>query len=130
MLTVSSIQKGGNMNARFKLSEQVQKRLVELDLTAEEIIRKVLDLKREGFDAGYGVVLSEGTHLLAWYKERPYGAVVKDGFIMMEGKVYDSLSGAAGAITGRPTTNGWAIWMVKAAGKNEFIPILNMRKSA
>lgn len=113
---------------RFQLSTLVQKKLRELDLTADDVIRKALDIKAEGFDAGEGVVFPEGTHFLAWYKDRPYWGTVKAGEIHIEGKTYSSLSGAAAHVTGRATTNGWSFWMIKVPGKNEFAPVASFRK--
>lgn len=117
-------------NSRFQLSSMVQKKLREQDLTAEEVIRKALGISSEGFDAGDGAVFPEGTRFLAWYKERPHWGVVKEGVIQIDGKRYTSVSGAAAAVTGRPTQNGWAFWMVALPGKNEFLPITTFRKPA
>ena len=117
------------MNNRFQLSALVQRKLRELDLTVEEVVRKALDIKGEGFDAGDGVHLPEGTVLLAWYKDNAYTGRVKEGELTVEGKGFTSLSGAAASITGRPTTNGWDFWLsVKFPGKNEFVPLKSLRK--
>jgi hypothetical protein len=113
--------------ARYQLSPITQKALKERNLTAEDVIRKALQIKPEGLEAGEGVVFPEGTDFLAWYKERPYWGKVKDGAISMNGEVFTSLSGAAAKITGRPTTNGWDFWMVKVAGKNEFVKVSSFR---
>lgn len=116
------------MSARYELSLIVQKTLREKNLTADEVIRKALNIKPEGFDAGEGVFLAEGTAFMAWYKERPHWGVVTDGAMVIEGKAYQSVSAAAAAVTGRPTTNGWDFWMIKNPGKNEFVPIKSLRK--
>jgi hypothetical protein len=117
--------------SRFQLSVLVQRKLRELNLNAEEVIRKALDIKGEGFDAGEGVHLSEGTVLLAWYKDAPYTGRIKEGEICVNDKCFTSLSGAAASITGRPTTNGWDFWLsVKFPGKNEFVPLKSLRKPA
>jgi hypothetical protein len=117
------------MSARYQLSPFIQKVLRERNLTAEDVVRKALNIKPDGLDAGEGVIFPEGTSFLAWYKERPYWGTVKEGVIEMDGDKFTSLSGAAAKITGRPTTNGWSFWMVKTAGKNEFVPVSSFRKT-
>lgn len=118
------------MTSRFLISPQVQKRLRELDLTAEDVIRKALDIKSEGLTVAEGVYFPEGTAFLAWYKEDAHVARLKDGAIVVGGKSFTSVSGAAAEITGRPTTNGWDFWQVKLPGKNEFFPIKTLRDKA
>lgn len=116
------------MPSRYQISTLVQKKLKELNLTAEDVIRKALDIKSEGFTPAEGVFFPEGTALLAWYKDRPHWGIVKNGSIDMEGEAFSSISGAAAKVTGRPTTNGWDFWLVKMPGKNEFVPIKTFRK--
>jgi hypothetical protein len=118
------------MTARYQVSPFIQKVLRERNLTAEDVLRKALNIKPEGLDAGDGVIFPEGTAFLKWYKERPYWGHVRDGAFEMEGEKFSSLSGAAAKITGRPTTNGWDFWMVKIAGKNEFVQASSFRKPA
>lgn len=113
---------------QFELSTLVQKKLRELDLTADEVIRKALNIKALGFDAGFGVVFPEGTRFLTWYKERPYWGIVREGTIVIEGQEYGSVSSAAEAVTGRHTQNGWDFWTIGLPGKNDFVPIMNFRK--
>lgn len=117
------------MSNRYQISPLVQKRLKESNLTAEEVIRKALDIKAEGLATSEGVFFPEGTAFLAWYKERPHWATVKEGEIDVEGKRARSLSGAAAAITGRATTNGWDFWaLVKLPGRNDFTPMPAFRE--
>jgi hypothetical protein len=116
------------MSGRYQISSLVQNKLKELNLTAEEVIRTALKIKPEGL-AAEGVLFPEGTAFLAWYKDRPHWGIVKDGAIEIEKEKFTSVSGAAAKITGRPTTNGWAFWLIKQPGKNEFIPIANFRKA-
>lgn len=119
------------MPARYQISPLVQKRLKEMNLTADEVIRKALDIKAEGLSTSEGVHFPEGTVFLAWYKDHAHVARVKEGNIVVDGRPSDSfnsVSGAAAAITGRPTTNGWSFWTVKLPGKNDFSPIMSFRK--
>lgn len=117
------------MASRFELSPAVQKELKRLDLTADEELRKHLNIKAQGFDAGYGVIFPEGTRFLCWYKDRPYWGIVKDGALVIDGKPYGSVSAAAEAVTGRHTQNGWDFWTASVPGTgNSFPPIMSFRK--
>jgi hypothetical protein len=117
------------MPSRYQISTVVQKKLKDLNLTAEEVIRKALEIKAEGLDAGDGVFFPEGTAFLAWYKDLPRWGIVKNGAVEIEKERFTSVSGAAAKVTGRPTTNGWDFWLVKMPGKNEFVPIKSFRNS-
>lgn len=119
-----------DVSNRNQISPLVQKRLKELDLNADDVIRKALEIKAEGLSTSEGVFFPEGTAFLAWYKDRPHWGIVKGGTIEIEGKSANSVSAAAAVITGRPTTNGWDFWVVKLPGKNEFIPIKSFRDKA
>lgn len=115
------------MPNRNQISPLVQKRLKTMNLTADEVIRKALDIKEEGLSTSEGVFFPEGTAFLAWYKDRPHWGIVKEGAIAINGKSVSSVSAAAAEVTGRPTTNGWSFWMAKLPGKNEFVPISSLR---
>lgn len=108
------------MTSRYDLSPVVQKRLKDLNLTAEDVIRKALNLT-EGFTTSDGTHFPEQTVFLAWYKDRACSAIVKDGALTIEGKRFTSLSAAAAHYTGRATTNGWGFWSVKYPGKQDFV---------
>jgi hypothetical protein len=109
------------MSSRYELSQTVQRRLKEENLTADEVLRKALGMKNEGFSTSDGTYFPEGSVFLTWYKDRACSAVVKDGAIDIDGKTFTSLSAAAAHYTGRPTTNGWSFWSVKIPGKQEFV---------
>jgi hypothetical protein len=111
------------MQSRFEISVHVQKYLRQNKLNADEIIRKALNIRVDGFTTSEGKFLPEGTVLIAWFKEKPLAATVKNGGIQAEGKTYSSLSGAAAHYTGRATTNGWDFWYARPPGKTEFIPV-------
>lgn len=114
---------------KSQLSPAVRKKLKELDLTAEEVVRKALNIQT-GFNAGAGVFFPEGTRFLWWYKDEPHGGIVKDGTLVIKGKPYTSVSSAASSITGRPTTNGWSYWLINIPGEENYVPIANFRRSA
>lgn len=115
------------MPSRYVISPTVQQKLKDLNLTAEEVIRKALNIKAEGLTAE-GVLFPEGTIFLTCYKEEVYSGKVKEGAIELQGERFTSVSAAAAKITGRPTTNGWAFWSVRLPGRNEFVPVANLRK--
>jgi len=118
------------MAHRNAISPLVQKRLKEMNLTADDVLRKALNVKAEGLATSEGAFFPEGTIFLAFYKDKPYTAIVKDGQIVIDqtGHAFTSVSGAAADITGRPTTNGWAFWMVRLPGSNKVDPIASFRK--
>lgn len=118
------------MAHRNAISPLVQKRLKEMDLNADDVLRKALNIKAEGLATSEGAFFPEGTTFISFYKEEIFTGVVKDGAILMKhsSKSFTSVSGAAADVTGRPTTNGWAFFMVKLPGKNEVVPISSFRK--
>lgn len=117
------------MADRYEISVAVKKALKTADLTADGVLREALGIKLEGLTTSEGVYFPEGTVFLAWYKEAAHIGVIKDGCIDIKGAIFSSVSGAAGHITGRPTTNGWAFWFVKLPGKSEFVPIIKLREA-
>lgn len=94
--------------------------------TADEILREALGVKEDGLFTD-GVFFPDGTHFLAWYKDRPYWGKVRAGQIEMNDELFPSVSAAASKITGRPT-NGWDFWQSKLPGKHEFTRISRLRE--
>lgn len=115
---------------RNQISPLVQKRLKAMNLNADDVLRKALDIKAEGLVTAEAGVIPEGTIFLTVYKDKVYSARVKEGAVQVDtdGKSYPSVSAAAASITGRATTNGWDFWMVKPPNKNEYSPIISLRK--
>lgn len=109
------------MPSRYELSKAVQQRLKDENLTADDVLRKALGMKNEGFTTSDGTYFPESSVFLTWYKDRACSAIIKNGAIDIEGKTFNSLSAAAAHYTGRPTTNGWSFWSVKLPGKQEFV---------
>jgi hypothetical protein len=118
------------MAIRYIISPMIQKRLKEMNLTAEDVIREALNIKAEGLSTAEGVFFPEGTTFLAWYKDEPRVGRLKGGAIVVDGESFTSVSGAAAKVTGRPTQNGWDFWLVKFPGKSEFFPIKTLRDKA
>ena len=54
-------------------------------------------------------IVEEGTKFRSTYKGITHYGKVKDGFLVVKGKKFKSLSGAAKAITKYPI-NGWKFW--------------------
>lgn len=104
---------------RYRLSKAVQKRLEDLDLTAEDVIKKALGMNNEGWtDPATGIHFPEGTVFLAYYKDNAVSAIVKEGALTIKDKTFTALSASAAHYTGRPTQNGWDFWSVKYPGGN------------
>lgn len=60
-------------------------------------------------------IIREGLALESIYKSKRYTCQIisqngKLWYTLPDGNMYKSISGAAGAITGIPTTNGWMFW--------------------
>jgi hypothetical protein len=113
-----------------RISAEVEKQLRATNQNADEILRKALDIKPQGLEIADGLNLPEETVLLVWYKEKAISALIKNGQVVTaDGKAFTSVSGAAGHITGRPTTNGHTFWLVRFPGRNEFVSLTEARKS-
>lgn len=113
--------------SRLQISSAVQKELKDRNLTADEVLRRALKIKSEGFTTSDGKHIPEGTVFLAWYKGRALSAIATSGSIDADGKSFSSLSAAAAHYTGRPTTNGWDFWYIKEPGKAAFVPASSIR---
>jgi hypothetical protein len=79
-----------------------------------------------------GVTMAHGTRLRMRYNGRQYEGEIVDGKWVIEGKTFDSPSGAASgiAITKRGKTtrlDGWIYWEIQAAGDTGWTPIKALR---
>lgn len=74
-----------------------------------------------------GVIFPLGTEFQANYKGQKIKAIVREGGLLYEGKIYDSPSAAACAIT-ETSVNGWRFWNCRLPGKTEWISIDSLRK--
>ncbi|OPY85492.1 MAG: GIY-YIG catalytic domain protein [Smithella sp. PtaU1.Bin162] len=104
--------KAENLKPIFKkaVTKAQQKELVKLGLKkiAETVKPKVTGQK--GFKAVLTPYVKDKFEIRFWYKSKLYKATVrKDGTIFYKGKIYNSPSTAAAAITGR-AMNGWTTW--------------------
>lgn len=115
------------MNAKIEVSPAVAKALQESGKSADELLRDVLGpaVAPEAW-ASQGVTLPNGTSLRAWHGGRAWWAEIRDGRILFKGEEFDSPSGAALAIAGRPM-NGWEFWEVHVPGVKGWTVLGNLR---
>jgi hypothetical protein len=79
-----------------------------------------------------GVTLDHGTLLRMEYNRRVHEGQIVDGRWLVEGKLYDSPSGAAVGVartkSGKQTAlDGWEYWNFKRPGSNLWAPIMSER---
>lgn len=84
--------------------------------------------------SGEGVTLTHGSRLKMHYNGRQYEGEIVDGKWVIEGKTFDSPSGAASGIAitkrGKKTRlDGWIYWEVQAPGDTGWTPIKALRPS-
>ena len=84
--------------------------------------------------SGKGVTLPHGTELRMDYNGRVYSGRIDDGIWAVEGKNFDSPSGAASAvgITKKGTTtrlDGWVLWQVKRPLDSRYHALSQLRDS-
>jgi hypothetical protein len=82
--------------------------------------------------SGEGVTLVHGTRLRMRYNGRQYEGEIVDGKWVIEGKTFDSPSGAASGIaitkSGNTTRlDGWIYWEVQAPSDTGWTPIKTLR---
>jgi len=74
-----------------------------------------------------GVTFPEGTEFRSNYKGRTISGKVESGFLVVNGKRFDSPSSAAVSITGN-MVNGWIFWECRLPGKVSWQIIKSLRK--
>ena len=70
-------------------------------------------------------LLSADAELVANSHGQEHVARLRGGEVELDGKVYPSLSGAAVAVTGKPT-NGWSFWRSRRGEK--AVPLAKLRE--
>lgn len=127
------LRKATNLQKQLrKLMEQRQRRqLDEIFSRKERASRKK---KRSKVTAGRTRKSSKrplegivgGKRIYATYKGKKYKAIVyRNGRIKLNGKLYDSPSGAGRGVRGR-ATDGWSFWRVRHKG--ELVKLKELRK--
>jgi hypothetical protein len=74
-----------------------------------------------------GVTFPAGTEFRASYKGQTISGKVDSGFLVVNGKRFDSPSSAAVSITGN-MVNGWIFWECRLPGKTTWQLIKSLRK--
>jgi hypothetical protein len=109
------LEKGAEKMTIDRLVRDVEERLKELNLDAEEearrrgAIHKALEVNQEGF-ISKDLILPEGAILVGVCKGELKQAVARNGLLWVDGESFSAISSAAAKVTGRPTTSGWAFW--------------------
>ncbi len=115
------------MNKKITVSAEVASAVAASKRTADELLREALLKNSDGLVTKEGVVVPNGTALLAWYKDRSYYANVSNGTIEIMGKHVYTRSAAAQIVT-KGRVNGWEFWKCRRPGDADFIPVKNLRK--
>jgi len=108
-------------------------------VTYNDVLRELLGLNRlvsstpipeNGSDVGAwtakGVTFPAGTEFRASYKGQTISGKVDSGFLVVNGKRFDSPSSAAVSITGN-MVNGWIFWECRLPGKTTWQLIKSLR---
>jgi hypothetical protein len=109
------LEKGAEKMTIDRLVRDVEERLKELNLDAEEearrrgAIHKALEVNQEGF-ISKDLILPEGAILVGVCKGELKQAVARNGLLWVDGESFSAISSAAAKVTGRPTTSGWEFW--------------------
>jgi hypothetical protein len=109
------LEKGAEQMTIDRLVRDVEQRLKELNLDAEEeakrrgVIHKALEVNQEGF-VSKDLVLPEGAILIGVCKGELKQAIARKGQLWIDGESFTAISSAAAKVTGRPTTSGWEFW--------------------
>ena len=74
-----------------------------------------------------GITFPIGTEFRANYKGKTISGKVESGFLVVNGKRFDSPSAAAVSITGN-MVNGWIFWECRLPGKTSWQMIKTLRK--
>ena len=103
-----------------------QKELIGLGLTKTNKVATPEVITQKGRKAVLAPYVKKRFEIRLRYKSKTYKAMVrKDGTILFEGKVYNSPSMAAAAITKR-TMNGWTNWKYERA-PGDWLQLDNLR---
>jgi hypothetical protein len=83
--------------------------------------------------SGEGVTLPHGTILKMRYNGRQHEGEIVDGKWIIDGKTFDSPSGAASGVaitkSGKKTRlDGWTYWEAKVPGDTSWTPISSLRR--
>ena len=110
------------------------RRLLHLPARAPAKSLKKADDQRRSW-SGEGVTLPHGTTLKMRYNGRQHEGEIVDGQWVVDGKIFDSPSGAASGVAitkggKRTRLDGWIYWQVKVPGDTSWTLISAMRRKS
>lgn len=126
----------------FDVFKELTIRRTTESVTYNDVLRELLGLNRlisstttpeteNDISAGAwttkGVTFPAGTEFRASYKGQTISGKVDSGFLVVNGKRFDSPSSAAVSITGN-MVNGWIFWECRLPGKTTWQLIKSLRK--
>jgi len=129
-----------NIEIDFDVFKELTNRRATENITYNDVLRELLGLnplKTEEispdfatFDGSWttkGVTFPAGTEFRANYKGQNIFGKVESGFLVVNGKRFDSPSASAVSITGN-SVNGWIFWECRLPGKTSWQIIKSLRK--
>lgn len=129
-----------NIEIDFDVFKELTNRRAAENVSYNDVLRDLLGL--EPFKAAVtssasespsgswttkGVTFPAGTEFRANYKGKAIFGKVESGFLVVNGKRFDSPSAAAVSITGN-MVNGWIFWECRLPGKTSWQIIKTLRK--
>jgi hypothetical protein len=129
-----------NIEIDFDVFKELTNRRATENITYNDVLRELLGLdplKVAGLSSDIapstgawttkGVTFPAGTEFRANYKGQTIFGKVETGFLVVNGKRFDSPSAAAVSITGN-MVNGWIFWECRLPGKTSWQIIKTLRK--
>lgn len=130
----------------FEIHQLIESKRTSFSDTPNEVLRRELGLGTSPIVpppstpqassgrswTGRGVTLPHGTELRMEYNGRQYSGVIENGEWLVEGKCFNSPSGAACGVAstkdGNSTPlNGWNYWYCKRPGDTDWTSIKQLR---
>ena len=129
-----------NIDIDFEVFKELTKRRATEHVTYNDVLLEVLGLNplkaavtkpilesSAGAWTSKEITFPTGTEFRANYKGQTILAKVESGFLVLNGKRFDSPSSAAISITGN-MVNGWIFWECRMPGKTSWQTIKMLRK--
>jgi len=129
-----------NIEIDFDVFKELTNRRATENITYNDVLRELLGLNplktaglspdfapSEGAWTTKGVTFPAGTEFRANYKGQTIFGKVESGFLVVNGKRFNSPSAAAVSITGN-SVNGWIFWECRLPGKTSWQIIKTLRK--
>lgn len=131
----------------FDVHQRIEAERISFSETPNDALRRLLNLPAKAVGkssakvsggrewSGEGVTLPHGTLLRMEYNKRRYDGTLTDGKWVVDGKTFDSPSGAASGVavtkSGKKTRlDGWMYWEVKLPGESQWGRISMLRRKA